>query len=105
MPDSTSDPMVLFAAMQAWRTTRPQATLAEIEAEASRQVAGLRRDLMAAVLAPEVDLPTVCPTCGGALVRNGTTTRSVVIQQGVPLPITSQRLRCSACGAEVSPPA
>lgn len=77
MPDRTPDTTALFPAMRTWRSGHPTATLAEIEREAARQVAALQRDLLAAVLDPGLEHPTVCPTCGDTLVRNGTTTRSV----------------------------
>lgn len=102
-PATAQDP--LFAAMRAWRRDHPHATLAEIEVEATRQVAALRRDLMAAVLVPETDAPVPpCPQCGQPLVRNGTATRTVTTQQGEPLEIQGSRMRCSACGTELFPP-
>lgn len=104
-PLSTPDADSLLQAMHRWRTTHPRATLAEIEAEASRQVAALRRDLVAAVL-PESEpvSPPICPDCGIALVRNGTTTRTVVTDHEALLPVTLPRWRCSVCGTELSPP-
>jgi len=102
-PTSSSDP--LFAAMHAWRAAHPRATLAEMEDEATRQVAGLRRDLMAAVLTPDEDVgPAPCPTCGQPMRPNGSATRTVTTQQGHPLVVQDTRLRCSACGTELSPP-
>lgn len=105
MPDLSPAHDPLFAAMHAWRATHPHATLAEIEGEATRQVATLRRDLMAAVLTPAEDPPPApCPTCGQAMIRNGTATRTVTTQQGEALTIQGSRMRCSACGTERFPP-
>ena len=93
-----------FAAMQVWRAAHPQATLADIEREATRQVAALRRDLMAAALQPVEAAPAVCPTCGGTLVRNGTASRTITTPHEERLTITGPRMRCSACEVELSPP-
>lgn len=90
--------------MRAWRAAHPHATPAEIEVEATRQVAVLRRDLVVAVLTPAKDAPVPpCPDCGQLMVRNGTATRTVTTRQGEPLTIQGTRMRCSTCGAELFP--
>lgn len=93
------------AAMRAWRTAHPRATFAEIEVEATRQVATLRRDLIEAALAPvAADAVPACPACGRAMARNGTHTRTIITSQAERVTLTGPRYRCSACGTEVFPP-
>lgn len=102
VPDAAS---ALVTAMRAWRTAHPQATFAEIESEATRQVAGLRRDLIAAALdETEPAEAPVCPDCGRPMVRNGTRRRTLTTSGAERVTVTGRRYRCSACGTELFPP-
>jgi hypothetical protein len=102
VPDA---PAALVAAMRAWRAAHPTATFAEIEVEATRQVAALRRALIqAAVTDAAPATAPCCPDCGRSMARNGTRTRTLVTSGGEMVPITGARYRCSACGAELFPP-
>jgi hypothetical protein len=103
-PESRIDPSMLET-MRAWRAAHPHATFAEIEVEATRQVAALRRELIAAALAAEEPAAAPnCPACGRAMVRNGTGQRTITTSQAERVPITGPRYRCPACGAERFPP-
>lgn len=103
------DPVVvpadLRARMTAWRRAHPTATFADLEVEATRQVAALRAELIAVALAaaePETAPP--CPTCGASMRRVGQQTRTVTTSGPERVDITGGRYRCSACGAELFPP-
>lgn len=103
-PASVAHPSVT-AAMVVWRVAHPHATFAEIEVEATRQVAALRVDLIAAAVA--VGEPTAAPACGACgrtMVRNGTRERTIVTSHREPVTVQDHRYRCSACGVELSPP-
>lgn len=111
MPCSSDplDPVVDGAAlrdrMTAWRQAHPTATFAEMEEEAERQVAVLRAELIAVAVAAGVpETAPVCPACGAPMQRVGQRTRTVLTRGAVPVTITGGRYRCSACGAELSPP-
>ncbi len=95
----------LGEAMAAWRRAHLDATFAEIEIEATRQVAGVRAGLIATAL--EVAAPTgapVCAPCGRVMVRDGGRTRTIITSQQEPVAVRGQRYRCPACGAGLFPP-
>lgn len=91
--------------MRAWRTAHPTATFAEIEREATRQVASLRTELIAAALEDTVpDEAPTCAACDRPMARAGSRTRMVITDHQERVTVTGQRYHCSACGAELSPP-
>lgn len=94
----------LIEAMRTWRAAHPQATFAEIEVEATRQVAALRRALIAAAAAEASAEAPVCPDCGRGMGRNGMRTRTLITSQAERVVITGPRYRCSVCGTELFPP-
>lgn len=92
-------------AMRAWRAAHPRATFAEIEVEAARQVAALRAELIrSAVEDGESELVPDCATCGRAMVRDGTRTRTITTRYQEQVTVTGQRYRCPTCGAGRFPP-
>ncbi len=94
-----------IAGMRAWRAAHPTATFAEIEREATRQVASLRAALIATALEHDIsDVAPTCEACARSMLRAGTRTRTVITDQQERITVTGQRYRCSACGAELSPP-
>jgi hypothetical protein len=98
-------PAELRARMSAWCQDHPQATFADLEVEATRQVAALRAELLAVALATRAPEPAPsCPTCRQAMVRVGERTRTVTTRDAEPVRVTGGRYRCSACGAELFPP-
>ena len=99
------DPTALHARMVAWRTAHPGATFADMEVEATRQVAALRAELIAvAITAGEPETAPACPTCGTGMQRVGERTRTVITSGAEPVLVTGSRYRCSACGVELFPP-
>ena len=103
--DAVVDGATLRDRMTAWRQAHPAATFAEMEVEAERQVAALRADLIAvAVAAGAPETAPTCPACGVPMQRVGERTRTVLTRGAVPVTMTGGRYRCSACGAELSPP-
>lgn len=91
--------------MRVWRAAHPRATFAEIEVEATRQVAALRAALIAAALEEgEPDTAPDCAACGRTMIRVGTTTREIVTSHREQVTVTGHRYRCSVCGTELSPP-
>lgn len=103
--DPVPAPDALKARMTDWRQAHPQATFADLEIEATRQVAALRAELIAVALAAgnPVAAPA-CPTCAATMVRVGIRTRTLTTSQAEPVTVAGGRYRCSACGAELSPP-
>ncbi len=100
-PDSTA----LHARMTAWRQAHPAATFADMEVEATRQVAALRAELIAVALASgEPETAPACADCGTTMRRVGERTRTVTTSCAEPVPVTGGRYRCPACGAELFPP-
>ncbi len=76
--DPVPMPADLAARMTAWRRAHPTATFAEMEREATRQVAALRAELIAVALAAsEPETAPTCRTCGGPMARVGERTRTV----------------------------
>lgn len=95
----------LRAGMRTWRAAHPTATLAEIEREATRQLAGLRTELIAAAIPSEAaEAVPMCTTCRQPMRRIGTRHRTIITDQHQTLTLTGPRYRCSACGAELFPP-
>lgn len=98
-------PADLHERMTAWRRAHPQATFADLEGEATRQVAALRAELIAVALAAgEPETAPACPTCGAIMQRVGERTRTVTTSGPERVDVTGGRYRCSACGAELFPP-
>lgn len=102
-----------MAGLKAWRRAHPRATLAEIEAARSEQLASLmaRIDADLAVASAAADLRRIpladrpsCPTCGGALEVVGQEARRLTTAQERTMVVERSRGRCSACGAEFFPP-
>lgn len=103
--DESRSVPALTEAMRAWRAAHPQATFAEIEVKATRQVAALRRDLIAAAVAETApEEPPVCPDCGRTMGRNGSRTRTLITSGAERVVVTGSRYRCSVCGTELFPP-
>jgi YgiT-type zinc finger domain-containing protein len=103
--DPIPAPDALKARMTDWRTAHPRATFADLEIEATRQLAAMRAELIAVALVAAVpDTTPACPTCGGTMQRVGTRTRTLSTSQAEPVTVTGHRDRCSACGAELFPP-
>lgn len=106
-PDHAAAPAApsVRESMRAWRADHPHATFAEIEVEATHQVAALRAALITDALATgdAVTAPT-CGTCGRAMVRNGIHTRAIITSHQEPVRVTGYRYRCSVCGTALSPP-
>lgn len=98
-------PTELRERMTAWRQAHPTATFADMEGEATRQVAALRAELIAVALAAgEPETAPTCPACGGPTQRVGERTRTVTTSGPERVTVTGGRYRCSTCGAELSPP-
>ncbi len=98
-------PGALKERMTAWRTAHPQATFAEMEVEATRQVAALRAELIAVALAAgEPETAPTCAACGWIMLRVGTRQRTLTVSADERVTVTGQRYRCRGCGTERFPP-
>jgi hypothetical protein len=82
--------------MTAWRRTHPTATFADMEVEATCQVAALRAELIAVALAAgEPETAPACPACGVATQRVGERTRTVTTSGLERVAVTGGWQRCS----------
>jgi YgiT-type zinc finger domain-containing protein len=101
----------VLTGLKDWRAQHPRATFAEIEQALDTRLSRLRTRLLEDVAlasaategaaAPE---GARCPTCGGALVPRGQTTRAVTVRENQTVTLRRGYAVCSACGAGVSPP-
>ncbi len=102
------------AALVAWRTVHPRATLSEIEAAVQEALTHLRAQYLADLIhASDATDPTtlpvaqrlVCATCGGMLAPRGWQERTVLtVGQPTPVRLRRRYLVCAACGSGVFPP-
>ncbi len=100
-------------ALAAWRTDHPRATLAEIEAAVSAQMAGLRARLVerlaratnAAMVsgAPPLARPA-CPQCQVPLHPRGWHRREVITEGDQVLRLEREYAVCPTCGVGLFPP-
>lgn len=91
--------------LAAWRSTHPDATLAEIEAAVNHQSNRLRVDLLAETInAGFCEEQPHCPHCGETMRSRGRKTRELIVQDDQILRLERPVVRCSACGTELSPP-
>lgn len=103
--DRIPAPDALTARMTAWRTAHSRATFAEMEVEATRQVAALRAELIAVALAAgEPETAPTCGECSNPMHRVGDQERTITTSGPESVTVRGGRYRCSACGAELSPP-
>lgn len=103
--DRIPAPDALKDRMTAWRQAHPRATVAEMEVEATRQLAALRAELIAVALdAGEPETAPACASCGTPMQRVGNQARTITTSGPETITVRGGRYRCSACGAELSPP-
>ncbi|MDQ3710097.1 MAG: hypothetical protein M3387_12480 [Actinomycetota bacterium] len=102
--DITTAPTVQEG-MRAWRAAHPRATFAEIEVEATQQVAALRAELIRTALeAGEPETAPVCTACARVMERAGTRVRTITTSHQEQVTVQGQRYRCPGCGTELFPP-
>ena len=94
-----------------WRTTHPEATLAEIEAAVDEQMNRLRARMIEEVAqASPLEQADVgqqarkCPQCGEPMQARGKHQRRLQTQGGQQVRLTRQYLSCPACGYSFFPP-
>jgi tRNA(Ile2) C34 agmatinyltransferase TiaS len=91
--------------LAAWRSTHPDATLAEIEAAVTQQLNRLRVELLSeTITAGFHEEHPPCPHCGATMRSRGRKTREVIVQDDQVLRLDRPLVRCSACGTELFPP-
>lgn len=99
------DPTIIAQDLAVWRAAHPRATLAEIEAQVDAGYSAYRSqtivDLASAI--PETGPPR-CAACDLPMQRHGVRTRRLLTRDEGQLDLSLPRYRCSACGAELSPP-
>lgn len=107
-PDPPSSLEAFTAAteqLQQWRSAHPTATLREIERETDRQLAQVRAGVVASLAqAGRPEVRPACPDCSRPMRRVGGRQRTVTTTQEQQVHLAGARYRCSACGAELSPP-
>lgn len=94
-----------------WRTSHPQATLAEIETAVDEQMNRLRAQMIEEVAqaspleqAPARQQVRKCPQCGARMQARGKHQRCLQTQGGQQVRLTRQYLSCPACGYSFFPP-
>jgi ribosomal protein S27AE len=108
-PDRLSAATVLAeaqAALRAWATAHPQATLYEMEVATERHLARVRAALLGEVVAT-TSAPSArptCPDCGAPMQQAGQQERTIALPHDETLSVRGPRYRCPACGAGLFPP-
>jgi tRNA(Ile2) C34 agmatinyltransferase TiaS len=96
------------AALAAWHTAHPDASLAEIEAAVEQELSRLRTHLLherVTTLAEATERARPgCPQCGTPLQRRGRRARTLTGRGGAPLRVERQYYECPACGSGLFPP-
>jgi hypothetical protein len=100
----------LTTAVADWRAAHPRATFAELEAAVEAEFGGVRAQLLADALPPDVgpaaadaERPT-CPGCAGAMVARGRRARTLRVLGAAPLTLSRTYWTCPRCGEGVFPP-
>lgn len=98
-------------AMQEWRRTHPQATLAEIEWAVDEQMNRLRARMieeLAQTHSPEQAAgqkqPVTCPQCGKRMQARGKRQRRLQTQGGQEVTLSRDYQSCPHCGYSFFPP-
>jgi len=101
----------LTAAVADWRAAHPQATFAELEAAVEAELGGLRAQVLAEALPPDLPPAAVadaarprCPSCAGGMVARGRRARTLRVLGDAPLTLTRTYWTCPRCGEGVFPP-
>ena len=107
--DAATVPAAASAALAAWQTTHPQATLAAIETAVEAHLAPLRAQLIRDTLPPDPAPPTteqrpVCPH--GAVDRGprGQPPRTLLVPGQAPVTLTRTYWTCPRGGDGLFPP-
>lgn len=106
-PDAAPVAADVAAALVAWRTAHPTATLAEIEHAVDQQLSAYRAALITAAATQAATTPPerpTCPACGQPLQRVGKRRRQVTTAHEGQVQFTESGYRCPACGTGVFPP-
>ena len=105
----TTDPSDPFDQAQrelaAWHSTRPRATLAEIEVAVEQQIERLRTHLLNdhAEAGWREERP-LCPKCGATMVPRTRGTRTLILRGDQSLDLDRSYVVCPRCGEGLFPP-
>jgi YgiT-type zinc finger domain-containing protein len=91
--------------MQAWRSTHPRASLAEIEAAVEERINRIRTRLVEETIEdlPVLEQP-ICSTCGTTMVPRSQADRTLTLQGEQALDLRRSYAVCPTCGAGLFPP-
>ena len=93
------------AAVAAWQTTHPQASLAALEAVVEAELGSVRAWLLSqAVARQEAAALGACPRCGGTLQGRGAHVRTLQVAGRGRLTLRRTYATCPACGEGLFPP-
>jgi transposase-like protein len=88
-------------------TSKPQATLTEIEEAVEAELAQLRKQLVEEMVQEKATGPRAepdCPQCGQKMVKNGRRQRKLKSKEGQTIQLDRQQWRCLTCGTTLFPP-
>lgn len=100
-----------MSGMTEWRGQHPKATLAEIEAEVDKRLAGMRARMIADLALASRSAEWAkgeeagkCPECGQELEKKGKKKRRLQTRGGQEIEIEREYGQCARCGAKIFPP-
>ena len=101
----------IISGMMEWRIQHPKATMAEIEAEVDKRLAGMRARMIAdAALASQSadwergEESGKCPVCGHELEKKGKKRRKLATRGGQEIELEREYGVCPKCGQGIFPP-
>jgi YgiT-type zinc finger domain-containing protein len=101
----------IISGMSEWRIQHPKASLAEIEAEVDKRLAGMRARMIADLALESQSAAweagaesEKCPQCGAKLEKKGKKKRKLATRGGQEIEIEREYGVCPKCGQGIFPP-
>ena len=101
----------IISGMSEWREQHPKASLAEIETEVDKRLAGMRAQMIADLALASQNTSweagaesEQCPQCGAKLEKKGKKKRKLATRGGQEIEIEREYGVCPKCGQGIFPP-